>query len=96
MDRALFRFRARSAASRQGHLSGAGLYRSAGVDGEEPNVHAGVQGHGVEVARRNYRKADRYLLAAKVPAEALKRLPAEVEFAVDQSVTDPDKGRVWA
>jgi cephalosporin hydroxylase len=50
--------------------------------------------NGVEVARQNYRKADRYLLASKVPAEALTRRPAEVEFAVNQSVADPAKGRV--
>src|SRR5882724_2512874 len=61
--------------------------------GEKPNVTLVSKVNGVEVARQNYRKADRYLLASKVPPEALKRLPAEVEFAVDQSVADPGKGR---
>src|SRR5450755_3335347 len=61
---------------------------------KNPNVTLAAKVNGVEVARQNYRKADRYLLASKVPPEALKRLPAEVEFAVDQSVADPGKGRV--
>ena len=60
---------------------------------KNPNVTLVSKVNGVEVARRNYRKADRYLLASKVPPEALKRLPAEVEFTVDQSVADPGKGR---
>ena len=60
---------------------------------KNPSVTLVAKINGVEVARRNYRKADRYLLASKVPPEALKRLPAEVEFAVDQSVADPGKGR---
>jgi cephalosporin hydroxylase len=60
---------------------------------KNPNVTLVSKVNGVEVARQNYRKADRYLLASKVPPEALKRLPAEVEFAVDQSVADPGKGR---
>ena len=58
-----------------------------------PNVTLVAKVNGVEVARRNYRKADRYLLACKVPPEALKRRPAEVEFAVDRSVADPGKGQ---
>jgi cephalosporin hydroxylase len=58
-----------------------------------PNVTLVSKINGVEVARRNYQKADRYLLASKVPPEALKRVPAEVEFAVDRSAADPDKGR---
>src|ERR1017187_6115654 len=49
-----------------------------------PNVTLGSKVNGVEVARRSYPKADRYLLASKVPPEALKRLPAEGGFAVDQ------------
>jgi cephalosporin hydroxylase len=59
-----------------------------------PNVTLVSKVNGVEVARQNYRKADRYLLACKLPVEALKRWPAEVEFSVDQSVADPGKGRV--
>jgi len=49
--------------------------------------------NGLEVTRRSYRKPDRYLLASPVPPDALKRLPAEVEFTVDRSVSDPGKGR---
>lgn len=49
--------------------------------------------NGVEVARRNYQKAERSLLACKVPPEALQLRPAEVEFTVDPSVADPGKGR---
>jgi cephalosporin hydroxylase len=49
--------------------------------------------NGVEVARQTYRKADRYLLSTKVPPEALKKLPAKVEFTVDRSAADPEKGR---
>ena len=49
--------------------------------------------NGVEVDRRNYQKADRCLLSVKVPPEALKKVPAKVEFAVDRSAADPDKGR---
>ena len=60
---------------------------------KHPDVTLVAKVNGVEVVRQNYRKADRYLLASKVPPEALKRLPAEVEFAVDQSVADPGKGR---
>ena len=41
-----------------------------------PAVTLVAKVNGVEVARRNYRKADRYLLACKVPPEALKRRPA--------------------
>ena len=41
-----------------------------------PNVRLVSKVNGVEVARQNYRKADRYLLACKVPPEALKRRPA--------------------
>lgn len=52
--------------------------------------------NGVEVVRQTYRKADRYLLAGKVPAEALKRQPAEVEFSADRSVADPGTGRTLA
>jgi cephalosporin hydroxylase len=60
---------------------------------KNPNVTLVAQVNGVEVARQNYRKADRYLLASKVPPEALKKLPAEVAFSVDQSVADPGQGR---
>jgi cephalosporin hydroxylase len=49
--------------------------------------------NGIEVARQTYQKADRYLLSTKVPPEALKQLPAKVEFAVDRSTADPDKRR---
>jgi len=58
-----------------------------------PNVTLAARVNGIEVVRRNYQKAGRYLLAAKVPAEALRKAPAEVEFTVDQSVADPGKGR---
>ena len=50
--------------------------------------------NGVEVARQSYAKAGRYLLASKVPAEALKKSPARVEFSVDHSVEDFGKGRL--
>src|ERR1017187_2131177 len=43
------------------------------------NVTVVAKVNGVEVARRNYQKADRNLLACKVPPEALQRRPAEGE-----------------
>jgi cephalosporin hydroxylase len=60
---------------------------------KNPSVTLVARVNGVEVARQEYRKPDRTLLAGKVPPEALGRRPAEVEFAVDRSVTDPGTGR---
>jgi cephalosporin hydroxylase len=50
--------------------------------------------NGVEVARRAYDTAGRTLLACPVPASALTRRPAAVEFSVDRTCTDPDTSRV--
>jgi cephalosporin hydroxylase len=60
---------------------------------KNPDVTLVSKVNGVEVARKTYPKADRYLLASKVPPEALKKRPAKVEFAVDRSAADPGKGR---
>jgi len=61
---------------------------------KNPSVTLVSKVNGVEVDRRNYQKADRSFLAVKLPAEALKRLPAEVEFAVDHSFDNPPKGLI--
>lgn len=50
--------------------------------------------NGVEVGRRTYPVAGRYLFAAQVPSQALARRPAEIEFAVDRSYRDPAASRV--
>jgi cephalosporin hydroxylase len=63
------------------------------VMAKAPDVTLVSKVNDVEVARQTYQKADRYLLSTKVPHEALKRLPAKVEFTVDRSAADPDQGR---
>src|ERR1039458_4900388 len=50
--------------------------------------------NGAEVTRRTYRKPGRNLLACQLSAESLTRRPAEVEFSVDRSYTDPTTSRV--
>ncbi len=55
---------------------------------KSPSVTVVSKVNGVEVGRHDYQKADRYLFSTKVPPEALNTSPAEVEFAVDHSVTD--------
>jgi hypothetical protein len=50
--------------------------------------------NGVVVARRAYDRAGRTLLACPVPASALTRRPAAVEFSVDRTCTDPGTSRV--
>ena len=49
---------------------------------------------GAEIARSTYGKAGRNLLACRVPEQLLTRRPAEVEFSVDRSFTDPATSRV--
>lgn len=58
------------------------------VMGNAPAVTLVAKVNGVEVGRQTYQKADRYVFARPVPAEALKRRPALVEFAVDHGGTD--------
>jgi cephalosporin hydroxylase len=50
--------------------------------------------NGAEVTRRTYQKPGRNLLACQLSAESLKRRPAEVEFSVDHSYTDPATSQV--
>jgi cephalosporin hydroxylase len=50
--------------------------------------------NGAEVARETYQKPGRELLACRVPAPLLSRRPAEVEFSVDRTFTDPATARV--
>ena len=50
--------------------------------------------NGVEAARQRYARGGRYVFACRVSPQALKRRPAEVEFALDQSIKDPGNGRV--
>jgi hypothetical protein len=52
--------------------------------------------NGVEVARKTYQEPGRYLLACPVPAPALARRPAEVEFSVDRSIAGSDRSRSQA
>jgi cephalosporin hydroxylase len=49
--------------------------------------------NGVEVGKARYTKPGRYSFYAKVPPEALKTQPAEVEFELDKSFTAPGGGR---
>jgi cephalosporin hydroxylase len=49
--------------------------------------------NGAEVTRVTYDKPGRNLLASKIPAEALAKRPAQIEFRVDRSFTDADTGR---
>ena len=49
---------------------------------------------GAEIARSTYGKPGRNLLACRVPEQLLTRRPAEVEFSVDRSFTDPATSRV--
>ena len=44
--------------------------------------------NGTEVARRSYDKSGRNVLSVQVPASALERRPADVEFSVDHSFLD--------
>jgi cephalosporin hydroxylase len=62
---------------------------------DELTVPATVTGrvNGVEAGRRVYGKPGRTVFAAEVPAAALSKLPAIVEFSVDRSFTDPRTGR---
>jgi cephalosporin hydroxylase len=57
-----------------------------------PLVTVAAKVNGVDAGRQSY-KAGRYNFACRVPAEALKRLPAEVEFTVDQTMPHPDNHR---
>jgi cephalosporin hydroxylase len=44
--------------------------------------------NGIEVFRESYSRSDRYSFSRPVPAQALRKRPAEVEFEVDQAVPD--------
>jgi len=59
-----------------------------------PAVTVTAKVNGAEVARTTYQKPGRSLLACRVPAPALTRRPAEVEFSVDRTFTDPATSRV--
>jgi cephalosporin hydroxylase len=50
--------------------------------------------NGAEVTRMAFPKPGRMLLACLVPAQALTRRPAEVEFSVDRRFTDPTTSQV--
>jgi cephalosporin hydroxylase len=49
--------------------------------------------NGVEVTRSTYDKPGRRVLACKVPAQALERRPAEIEFRADRSFTEASTAR---
>jgi cephalosporin hydroxylase len=57
-----------------------------------PLVTVAAKVNGVDAGRQSY-KAGRYFFDCRVPAEALKRVPAEVEFTVDQTMPHPDNHR---
>ncbi len=59
-----------------------------------PAVTVVAKVNGVEVVRRTYQQAGRNLLACQVPESALRQRPAEVEFSVDRSITDPATSRL--
>ena len=50
--------------------------------------------NGIEVGREAYWKPGRYRFARFVPLPALRQKPAEVEFELDRSITDPKTDRV--
>jgi cephalosporin hydroxylase len=54
-----------------------------------PLVTLSAKVNGVDAGRHSY-KAGRYFFACRVPAGALQRVPAEVEFTVDQTMPHPD------
>ncbi len=60
----------------------------------EPPVTVAARINGTEVARQAYTAPGRALLACPVPASALARRPALVEFSVDKTYTDPATARV--
>jgi cephalosporin hydroxylase len=49
--------------------------------------------NGVEAGRMTYREPGRYFFDHQVPAQQLQRRPADVEFSVDHSFTDPATSR---
>src|SRR5260221_14621762 len=59
-----------------------------------PAVTVVAKVNGVEVVRRTYQQAGRNLLACQVPESALRQRPAEGEFSVDRSITDPATPRL--
>ena len=59
-----------------------------------PAVTVIAKVNGAEVTRRTYQKPGRNLLACELSAQSLTRRPAEVEFSVDRSYTDPTTSRV--
>jgi cephalosporin hydroxylase len=50
--------------------------------------------NGVEVGRQTYYSGGRFTFTRHVPLPALKQRPAEVEFELDKSITDPKDGRI--
>ncbi len=48
--------------------------------------------NGVEVARKSWDKPGREVLSARVPPEALRKQPAEIEFSADRSFRDGATG----
>jgi cephalosporin hydroxylase len=61
-----------------------------------PAVTVTAKVNGAEVARKTYQNAGRFVFASQVPAQNLSKRPAEVEFSVDRSFTDPAKARAQA
>src|ERR1039458_7328229 len=59
-----------------------------------PAVTVVAKVNGAEVTRKTYRTPGRNLLACELSAQSLTRRPAEVEFSVDRSYTDPTTSRV--
>jgi cephalosporin hydroxylase len=58
-----------------------------------PSVTVVAKVNGAEIARKTYTSAGRNLFVSEIPAKNLARTPAEVEFSVDKSFTDPAKSR---
>jgi cephalosporin hydroxylase len=46
--------------------------------------------NGIEVGKQTYPKPERFLFAAKVPAEALRQRPATIEISADHSARSPE------
>ncbi|MDP8982945.1 MAG: hypothetical protein M3O35_20400 [Acidobacteriota bacterium] len=49
--------------------------------------------NGGETGRMTYREAGRYFFDCKVPSQQLQQRPAEVEFSINRSFTDPATSR---
>ena len=56
-----------------------------------PSVTLTAKVNGIEVARKSYTKPERTVLTSEIPAAALARKPATVEFVADHSFLDSGK-----